>query len=417
MKRLCNESGQTLVVAAISLTVMLGFVGFATDMGVQLREKRLVQTAADASAMAAASQLIPLYGQNGLNTNMSTAGLAAATQNGFTNGSGGATVNLYDPPTDGPYAGVSGYVEAVVSQNSPTWFMKAVGTSSMTVTGEAVSTLGQGSTCIYALGTSGIALNGNNSGGIYAPGCGVQDNSNISVVGSANITAQSLGVVGSAAANAGNINNGGSTSPSPTYGVAPVSDPLAYLTPPSYTPSSCTAPPAAGQGGWVSPGSATIGPASGGTVCYNGLTIANGMNVTLNPGTYIINGTMSIQGGTTVTGSNVSFYFPSSGDTLSIANGTTVSLSAPTTGGLAGILFWQSSADTTAINLAGGSSVSLQGTFYAPSAALTLSNNNGTNIYLDLVVNSFTITGSGTLKSYQALTGSYNPFKAVQLVE
>jgi hypothetical protein len=46
-----------------------------------------------------------------------------------------------------------------------------------------------------------------------------------------------------------------------------------------------------------------------------------------------------------------------------------------------------------------------------------MSNNSGTNIYLDLVVNSFTFTGSGTLKSYQSLSGAADPFRAITLVE
>ena len=123
---LANESGQSLIIAALCTTCLFGFVALAADVGIMLREKRLLQIAADSAAIAGASDFS--YG------NATTAARAAAAQNGFTNGSGGATVTVNSPPLYGAYAGHAGYVEVIASQNQPTIFMGFFGRSAMAVT-------------------------------------------------------------------------------------------------------------------------------------------------------------------------------------------------------------------------------------------------------------------------------------------
>src|SRR6185503_20467287 len=54
MRKFGDESGQTLVMVALSMAVLLGFAAFATDVGVMLDAKRHVQSAADSAAIAAA---------------------------------------------------------------------------------------------------------------------------------------------------------------------------------------------------------------------------------------------------------------------------------------------------------------------------------------------------------------------------
>ena len=62
MKKLKDESGQVLVVVALSMTTLLGFVGFATDVGVMLHERRIAQSVADGAAIGAATEA--LYERN-----------------------------------------------------------------------------------------------------------------------------------------------------------------------------------------------------------------------------------------------------------------------------------------------------------------------------------------------------------------
>ena len=90
-----------------------------------------------------------------------------------------------------------------------------------------------------------------------------------------------------------------------------------------------------------------------------GLTIANGFKVVLNPGIYYIeSGTLNLAGGVDVSGSGVTFVL-TTGDggatyaNLAITNGSTTNLtvSAPTTGWSAGILFFgDSNAPSSNIN-------------------------------------------------------------------
>ncbi len=58
MNRGDGERGQVLVMFAILITVLLGFAAFTIDIGRQVAERRHVQTAADAGALAACRALI-----------------------------------------------------------------------------------------------------------------------------------------------------------------------------------------------------------------------------------------------------------------------------------------------------------------------------------------------------------------------
>ena len=54
MRALKEERGQMLVLVALSMTVLLGFLALAIDVGLLFRAKRNLQVAADAAAVAGA---------------------------------------------------------------------------------------------------------------------------------------------------------------------------------------------------------------------------------------------------------------------------------------------------------------------------------------------------------------------------
>ncbi|HVC91368.1 MAG TPA: pilus assembly protein TadG-related protein, partial [Acidobacteriaceae bacterium] len=97
-RKLKDESGQATIITLLCMTCLLGFVGFAADVGTLLRAKRNMQIAADSAAIAGAAELT--YG------GMTTAADAAAAQNGVVVGVNGGTVTVNSPPTAGPYAGL-----------------------------------------------------------------------------------------------------------------------------------------------------------------------------------------------------------------------------------------------------------------------------------------------------------------------
>ena len=53
-----DESGQTLIFVAMSMSVILGFVAMATDVGTLLHDKRSLQIAADSAAIAGAFEAL-----------------------------------------------------------------------------------------------------------------------------------------------------------------------------------------------------------------------------------------------------------------------------------------------------------------------------------------------------------------------
>ena len=393
---------------ALLMTVLLGFMGLAVDVGLLFHAKRNLQIVADAAATAGAQNLN--YGLSA-----STAAQAAATRNGVTNGVSGAVVTVYSPPNDGPNSSCSGCVEVIVSEPNPTVFIGSItGTNSTTVAARAVGGTSAGKGCVYTLNTSGQAINDTGSGNISIPSCGIIDDSssnasnNEALVnsGSGTITASSILVVGGYSES-----HPGSISPTPSTGTIPVSDPLSGLKAPTFNASSCLANPNVSN-------AATLGPStSGGTICYNGLSISAGSGtVTLNPGIYVINGDLSFTGAAAVSGTGVTFYLPSNGDKVSMSGSGAVTLTAPTSGTYNGILVYQGRNDTTALSISASGASTIKGIIYAPKATLGLSGSGGAAFYTSIVVGAINFTGSLDLQDYD-LVNSGNPLRSPLLIE
>ncbi len=171
-----DESGQTLIFVALSMTIILGFTAMAADVGTLLHDKRNLQIAADSAAIAGAVE----EKVSSVTGDIQASGQTASTQNGFTNGSNQVTVTINTPPASGPHAGAAGYVEAIVSQVEPVFFMKLFSFTSMTVTARAVAFDGAtSSNCVLATNPTApdtIELQG--SFNVNFPGCSVVDDSN-----------------------------------------------------------------------------------------------------------------------------------------------------------------------------------------------------------------------------------------------
>ena len=403
-----DQSGQVFIVAALLTVVLLAGMALAVDVGLLFRARRNIQIAADVAATAGAQNL-------NFGLSASTAAQAATAMNGVTNGIGGAVVTVYSPPNDGPNTGCTTCVEVVVSEPNPTFFAGLItGTNSVTVSARAVGGTSAGKGCVYALNTTGQAIDDTASGDISLPSCGILDNSSSNTsnnealvnTGSGTITASSVLVVGGYSES-----HPGTISPTPITGSVPVSDPLAGLAAPTFNSAACLSDPHVNS-------TTTIGPASPtSTICYNGLTISAGSGtVTLNPGIYVINGKLSFTGSAAVTGTGVTFYLPSNGDQISMTESGPVTLSAPTSGTYNGILFYQDRNDTTSVTISASGSSTFKGIIYAKKANLSLSGSAGTNFYSSVVVGSITFTGSLNMQDY-ALVNSGEPLRSPLLIE
>src|SRR5580658_7820360 len=93
-----DESGASAMVVGLSMTAMLGFAGMAVDVGVWYADRRTVQDAADSAAFSGAKDLYAGDTTAGAQANA----IAVATQYGYTNAVGGATVTVNSPPASGP---------------------------------------------------------------------------------------------------------------------------------------------------------------------------------------------------------------------------------------------------------------------------------------------------------------------------
>src|SRR5438309_5337334 len=111
-----DDRGQTLVVVALLLTMLLGFVGLAVDVAWYELNLIRMQRAADAAALAGVVYL------PGNPTAANNAALAEATQNGYTNGAGGVSVLPQQDPINNKMLGVT--IQATVQ----TYFARIFGT-------------------------------------------------------------------------------------------------------------------------------------------------------------------------------------------------------------------------------------------------------------------------------------------------
>jgi len=438
-----KEAGQVLFTTAAALVVLIGIAGLAVDVGVLRYEKRVQQSAADAAAIAGAEE-IPVSGS------LILAGQAASAQNGFADSgtgqvstctaSGAAVgticVQVDNPPQTGPHASCSSpcnYVEALVSKVHPTYFMKIFGRDTATVTARAVATMvsnaGGTNGCVYTLGPQGTGIGVTNSGTpqVTAPTCAIYDDGDWTTHGKpVNIQAGAIGIVGT------DTNSGGGTvNPTPVT-VAPVSDPLSYLTPPC---TSCSG------GSALNISSNTV--VSPGT--YSSISITGG-TVNFQPGTYIITGNFTVNGNATVCSSTnnncsgmssnpptsvnagVTFYMTGGGGVT--MNGTAnVYLSAPTSGSYTGILFYQDPSDCSAATLNGTNTSFYQGALYFPgdpNAGCNVQLNFGGTLtntsaaYTVIVTDDLKFFGTSNVtinSNYSSLPGGVFPAKNAVLVE
>jgi hypothetical protein len=409
-----KEAGQALIFGVFALgLLLLGLMGLGIDIGYMRYEKRLQQSAADSAALAGAAE-IP-YGSSFI----SAAGSHGASLDGFTVAStqsgcpptdpsgavGTIAVTINYPPCSGLYSGKPEYVEAYVAVVQPTFFMKALGITSQTVTARAVAFWGSGvaKNCVFTLGSPGTAIEGitvNGSPTLNAPTCGIDDNGNFDTSGGdLDVTAGSVGVVGEAT-----NNGGGGVTPTPITGIAPLGDPLATLTPPT------VGTPITFRPDNIIPGST-----------YKSISINNG-TVNFPAGTYIVNGDMTISGNSTVTGTGVTFYITNGGD-LTINGNTNVQLSAPTSGSYEGILFYQDPNDTSSARINGTNNSFFQGALYFPNALLdfggTGSTFNSDAAYTLIVSGALRISGGATISINSDFSGLVdgNPIHSSVLVE
>ncbi|MGA8087729.1 MAG: pilus assembly protein TadG-related protein [Terracidiphilus sp.] len=452
MKSFKEDSGQTLVIVALCMTVLLGFMAMAVDVGFVFQAKRNMQVVADAAAVAGALD----YKYNSSTASAKTAACAAGAANGLSatctansqcSGVSSTTICVNDPPLNG-YHESTGYTEAIVVEPTPTFFMRMFHISSLTVKARAVAGSGANNGCLWALSKSGKDVSVTGSGSISAPNCEIYDDSSasnaMSLTGSGSITAKQIGIVGGYS-----VTGSGHISPNPpTTGIGPAADPLNPTAPtiPTGTCTSCSVSNTGSSDKTIDPGTySSISNTGSGKLTLNagdyiitgdltntgsGSLILGAGNytiggnfkttgsgaVTIGSGLYTVGGNLSLTGSGALTGSSVTFYTLGS-DT--ITGSGNMNLSAPTSGPYNGMLIYQPLSNTSAMALTGSGGDSVKGILYAPGAPVTLTGSGSMNVSLDMIVDTLKVTGSGSVNvtNYAAVTNTNTALSKLVMVE
>jgi Flp pilus assembly protein TadG len=415
LRQLIDESGQVVLVAALCMVVLIGFVGIAVDVGYLRFEKRRLQAAADAAALAAALE-VRVCGATPNCGAMQTAATTALTENGYSGATfrsactastaSALTLTLNNPaclvPTD-PNLTKNAYVEAVVSEKAQGYFSRVLGFTGFQLSARAEAAHGLGGPCIYALNpTASGALN-------IAVGLGFKSNCSVVVESSSSTSVNCLLGLGITAPEVQVSPTGGGASllclgsTHVTQLPVPVpADPLAYLPPPPTANDACGTSTGSPYTGSAKPVTLLIPLLANivfnpGVYC-GGISITASLlsTITFNPGTYIIRNyqgpailgiTPSPVGGFTITigvlstmkGNGVTFYNEGNAGGFSLTTPSlplglsNFNMSAPTSGNYGGILFFQAhgvtNTGTYLATLLGASG--LNGVIYEPDAMVT----------------------------------------------
>lgn len=394
------QRGFVLVTMLCSIVVLVGFLGLAIDTGYLELVKTRMQTAADAAALGG-TQEMRMSGSAGV----VAAARADAALNGFTHNKDGVTVTVNSPPAGGYSTGDSTGVEVIVERQVPTLFMSVLGSSSVTLHSRSVARLGNGATCLHVLDPSANGAFTASGGADVAIACGIAINSSSSsafkVSGSNTVvTASTIRIKGGSS-----ISGGATVTPGPVSGMKPEADPLAYVPAPNVGACDHTSINVTGGA------SVTLPP---GVYC-NGISVSGVSKVIFSPaGTFILKGGgLSISGNSTVEGSGVTLYNTEGGGyaykAISVSGNSKVTLSAPTAGPLAGMLFFQdrSTNSNATSSFSGGANLSLTGALYFPTTAISYS--GGTDAggsYSIIVAKTATFTGGCKMNNdYSSLPG------------
>lgn len=404
-------------------------MALAVDVGLLFRAKRIAQTGADAAAVAAA--LEAQYGASGSCTTQVCAAQAAATLNGIPSPSTNVVLKTGSNITS-PYHNASGYVQAIVTYPSQTFFLGLFIPGAFNVNASAIAGTTPGPACLYVLDpTDDDTLYTKHA--ITATNCGVQVNSSSPNAtcdhGSGSVVASFLHIVGGQDTSKGCKAN--SDTPV-TTGVSPAGDPLHNLTGPIPATDCKAGNTFAGStlstaSQLPTPTANADGIASDSVYCFSAAQVALASGLVLGPGIYVFEngvsvGAITVNGGTLdVAGGyfdqkNVGLNITAPANKSAIYNGIAIMQpSINTTGG-------GHKCDTSVpcIQLQFGSgSENLSGIIYAPTAEVVMQDMGGSvtaggiiAYQLGYINTDLTITSG-----YSQANPSTTPLTTVSLVE
>jgi Flp pilus assembly protein TadG len=390
-----DQSGATATLIGFSIMALVGMAGLATETGVGYVQKRNMQGAADAAAFGAG-----LASATGVNAYTAEA-KAAASSFGFVDQVAGVTVSVNKPPSVGNFTSNPNAIEVVIQQPQTRMFSALFTNAALTVSARAVVLPNPSApACVLALNSgANVDLFANGSTNVNLRGCGLAVNSTggsaLNIVGGAVINADSASIVGGITGN-GTLN----TLSPPVTGANPTQDPYQDVDMPS-------TPPCNKDSYSLAHTAETFDRAGGTYVFCDGLSLNAGANLTLSNGTFFIDrGSLSVSGQASLTVTNATVVLTSSTGmnyaTVSISGGATVTATAPTSGALAGISFFQDRAAPAAgaNSFSGGTTQNIDGVLYFPEQDITFAGGTTTGAgCTQIIADQVTFKGNAVLNS------------------
>lgn len=340
-----NQAGGVPLAFGLLLPLLLGAVAAAVEYGLLIHRQDQLQNAADSGALAAARELsLAVRNTDG------TAGVARSVILA-------TLANPNDVSIDTKVDSAS--VEVTIRETVKHHFGATLGLSATRLDVKAVARIVSTRLCLLALepGKRG-AIDMNKSARLTGQRCSIfsnsKDRAGIVAADSARIDAETV-------CSAGGVEGKGNFALPPTTDCPQVADPLAARTPPAIGP--CTYSKTIVNGG-----TRTLQP---GVYC-DGLRITNGASVTLAPGVYIIQGgKFIVDKGALLEGEDVGFFLAGKHSTLEFGFDTTISLAAPKTGEMAGLLIFDDRGEKSDKHkIYSNNARKLLGTIYMPNGAL-----------------------------------------------
>jgi Flp pilus assembly protein TadG len=410
-----DQRGIVAVIVALAMPVLVGSMGLAAEASYWYVHKRGMQNAADAAAIAAAT--------NGTATYAAEA-QAVAAQFGFQNGSGNITVTATNPNTATGCA-TNCYV-VIVADNVPLFLSKVITGSTGTTALAATSVATSGHAYPYCI----LALNGNvatdllSHGGPKASlnGCNIMSDSSATctghnlgaAVGDAHVTNNGCGII---------QNSNMPVVKDPYSGLASniPADTCGGSFPTNYPqePTSKKGTPLPALNLWGNPISTTTLAWSGNKIVCGDQQLLGNIDISAPSNAVLVieNGQLDTNGFTlqSTSGSGLTIVFTGSNNNTSLhipSGGGTLDIAAPTSGTWHGMVLYQdpnlSDTGTTPGNLdisAAGNSPTwdLTGMVYLPHSNVTFSgavnkSSNGLSCF-GLTVGDITINGTADILS------------------
>ena len=385
--RRIGQAGQAIPLIALLIIILIGMAGLVVDGGQLTVQYRVSQNAADSAALAAALQVT-----NGASESQaSTAATVVAVRNQIP--ASDLSLAYYD--STGAQTSVSSSVATVaatVVHQFPTLFLPIVGINSASVAASATVSVKQGNAaCVVCVmspnATSALDMSG--IGSLSLSGGNVQ-------VNSTSVSAVTVGALAKLTVSqgktyvVGGVTGSSGVSPAPVTGAPAVSDPFSSVPIPSLSSSGTCCP-------------ATLTPG-----IYSSIVISGNSTVTMNPGTYVVTGSISVAGNGSLIGHGVTIYLACSsypiacatgqvGAPMSVTGNATVDFSAPSYGTYQGMTIFSDRKNTSPITFGGNGAARFVGSVYALAGTVLLSGNgSNSSVNSRVVANQVGITGSGT---------------------